>query len=122
MNDPTSLLLTNFIGRFFFHTTTNMKSFLSLLFFILVLSASAFKQENNHKIDLKGKVLAVNSSKAIPSKISVRAEGVNITVETDKEGKFSTSFVAVSTFTISIQAPGFEKQEQILSVPLLKSD
>ncbi len=43
-------------------------------------------------------------------------------VETDKEGKFSTVVSEVCQFTLIIQAKGFEKQEQTLSIPRLKSD
>lgn len=104
-----------------------MKSALFTLLLLIVISFSwaenrNSKKETDHKIGLTGKVQAANTSKAIPSKVFVKGDGVSLAIDTDKEGKFSTSFTAVTSFTISFQAPGFEQQEQTLSIPNLRSD
>ncbi len=88
----------------------------------LALFASCSYVSAKYKIELTGKVAVLNSSQTISAKISVQSQNFVIDVETNKEGKFSTIFSEVSKFTIIIQAQGFERQEQTMSIPGLKSD
>lgn len=93
-------------------------------YFLISLAFVAFHSHSiaGHKIELTGKIAAQNKSQALFAKVSVQAQNFVIDIETDQEGNFSTVFSEVSQFTITIQANGFEKQEQTLSVPRLKSD
>jgi outer membrane protein OmpA-like peptidoglycan-associated protein len=91
-------------------------------YFLISLAFIAFHYSiAGHKIELSGRVATTNKS-SIAAKVSVKAQNFVIDVETDSEGKFSTIFSEVSQFTITILANGFEKQEQTLTVPPLKSD
>ncbi len=103
-----------------------MKSFLlSFTFIIAFLFTAASKDQKNEekfKIEVRGKVAAVNTSKIVPAKVAIRAPGIALTLDTDSEGKFSTTFAAVSAFTVTVQSPGYEKLEQTLSIAHLNAD
>ncbi|MBI3481374.1 MAG: OmpA family protein [Bacteroidetes bacterium] len=103
-----------------------MKSF--LLSFTLIITffirgeSNNSNKETSYKIEVKGKVAAINSSKIVPAKVVIRGPGITLSLDTDSQGKFSTSFAAVSAFTLTVQASGYEKLEQTLSITHLKSD
>ena len=77
-----------------------------------------------NKIILNGKVTADYSGVSVPSRLTISAQGLkSIELNTDKEGKFSTTIpAAVSTCSIVVRAPGFERQEKVLSIHNLKAD
>ncbi|HTH55508.1 MAG TPA: OmpA family protein [Cyclobacteriaceae bacterium] len=96
-------------------------SSLLLALFVFTVSVALAKDES-FKIQVKGKVDCITSSMGIPAKVSILANGLNLAIETDNEGKFATTFTAVPTFTVTVRAAGYEELEQTLSVKNLKSD
>jgi len=78
----------------------------------------------NSKIILHGKVTADYSGASVPSRLTIKAPGLDlIELDTDKEGKFSATIpAAVLTCSIVTRAPGFEQQEKVLSIKNLKAD
>jgi outer membrane protein OmpA-like peptidoglycan-associated protein len=89
--------------------------------FVLTLSTLLAK-DGVFQIQVKGKVDCASSSKGISAKVSILADGLNLAIDTDSEGKFATTFAAVPTFTVMVRASGYEVLEQTLSVNKLKSD
>ena len=82
----------------------------------------ALAKDEAFKIQVRGKVECVASSQGIQAQVSIHADGLNLAIDTDSEGKFATTFAAVPTFTIVVHAIGYENSEQTLSVKNLRSD
>lgn len=82
----------------------------------------ALAKDEAFKIQVKGKVDAINTTKIISAKVSIQANGLNLALDTDSEGKFATSFAAVPVFTLTVRASGYEDLEQTLAIKNLKSD
>lgn len=95
---------------------------LSLATVLAFAATLALAKDEAFKIQVKGKVACLASSQGISAKVSIKANGLNLAVDTDGEGKFTTTFAAVPTFTVIVRSAGYEDLEQTLSVKSLKSD
>ncbi|GHM98570.1 hypothetical protein WSM22_00600 [Cytophagales bacterium WSM2-2] len=93
----------------------------SLLWFTALLCAYSYTFGSPptliHKLELKGKVGAINSTKAVQAKITIQANGVDFIIATDFGGFFSADIPQVSSFTLLVESLGFEIEEKEITVP-----
>lgn len=100
-----------------------MRSFLLSLSFVGMCSFAVFsKPPAGHKIQLVGKIGTVNRNNNINAEVLIHGSNFDITVKSDIDGRFSAYFSEAPSFTVLVNAKGFESQEQTFAVPALKGD
>src|SRR5687767_8129213 len=90
--------------------------FLATCFFISFPSTShPFRTEK--MMTISGKVVDEESKRPVSTTLTIQSEGFNpIKTSSDANGNFVVAIPAASAYKVSVRAPGFETQEDIIEI------